>query len=155
MDDKDITTLENHNEKETYDTFINIKIALGATLVGIALAIILISFLSRSRFKDLESQITALETKVNESTVSEDPLDHCPLCGSEVKLYTNEYDGYNSYRIECPNCKLETKNYYAKDKLIEYWNGQISVMEYQMHNPCPYCMPFDYNNINKEEDQNE
>lgn len=152
MDNKDITSIENHNEKEPYDTFENIKTILVFALLGISVALLISDFFSKPRFKDLESRITELETKVNESTVSEDPLDHCPLCGSEVKLYTNEYDGYNSYRIECPNCKLETKNYYAKDKLIEYWNGQISVMEYQMLNPCPYCMPYNYNNINKKEE---
>lgn len=150
--DKDITPIEDHNEKEPYDTFENIKTILVFVLVVVSIAILVSDFLSRSSFKDLESRITELETKVKESTVSEDHLDLCPLCGSEVKLYTHEYEGYNSYKIECPNCELETKNYYSKDKLVEYWNGQISVMEYQMLNPCPYCMPYDYNNINKNEE---
>ena len=151
---KDIAPVEDRGEKKStiYDTFENIKIAFVATLVMLSLAVLISDVLSKSSFKDLESRITALETKVNDSAVSEDYLDRCPLCGSEVKLYTNEYDGYNSYQIECPNCKLETKRYYVKDDLIEYWNGQLSVMEYQMLNPCPYCMPYNYNNINKKDD---
>lgn len=122
--DKDIVPVEDHNEKEPYDTFENIKTILTFVLLGAAIAMLINDFLSRSSFKDLDSRITALEIKVNESIVSEDHLDLCPLCGSDVKLYTNEYDGYNSYKIECPECKLETKNYYEKDDLIEYWNVQ-------------------------------
>ena len=119
---KDITPIEDRNEKEPYDTFENLKTILVFTLLGISVALLISDFFYKPRFKDLESRVEVLETKVNDLTASVDVLNLCPLCGSDVKILTVD----DSYYIKCPNCNLHTKYFDYKSKLVEYWNGDYT-----------------------------
>lgn len=45
----------------------------------------------------------------------------CPLCNGEAVIETTKAV-YVDYFIQCTKCKLQTRRFTFKEKLIEYWN---------------------------------
>ena len=58
-------------------------------------------------------------------------LKPCPFCGEKLEITANAYSSYysgpvwkhwNWYRVQCPQCEVQTTEYPTVEEAIEAWN---------------------------------
>lgn len=71
-----------------------------------------------SRLDNIMNQLKELENKLKE----ENNLKPCPFCGSKnLKFETGFKD---NIWIKCKDCEMETKGFYDRNDLVEFWNNR-------------------------------